>query len=64
MVRLTGTALPVAALIDWLQARPTPVEGWNADLSQIDQGKLWIRSTSTSAAPALPQVNLRLILEL
>lgn len=63
MVRLTGTALPVAALIDWLQARPTQVEGWSADLSQFDQGKLWIRSTPASSASARPQVDLRLIVE-
>ena len=59
LVRLTGAALPMDALIDWLQARPTPVAGWSADLSQLGSGKLWVQSTST----AMPQVTLRLILE-
>jgi len=63
LVRLTGTALPMAALIDWLQARPTKVEGWRADLSQIGNGKLWIQSTSESTTTAQPQVTLRLIVE-
>ena len=75
LIRLTGAALPVNALIDWLQARPTPVEGWSADLSQLGSGKLWVQSTptnntlsaiqgaQTSPPAALPQVTLRLILE-
>ncbi len=66
LIRLTGTALPLAALIDWLQARPTQVEGWRADLSQISSGKLWVQSTPASAATstaAMPQVTLRLIVE-
>jgi outer membrane lipoprotein LolB len=77
LIRLTGAALPLNALIDWLQARPTQVEGWRADLSQLGSGRLWVQSTpsnnthSASAAAgsevsppaALPQVTLRLILE-
>jgi outer membrane lipoprotein LolB len=75
LIRLTGAALPVNALIEWLQARPTPVEGWSADLSQLGSGRLWIQSTpvnntttnsagATASPPAaLPQVTLRLILE-
>lgn len=63
LIRLTGTALPMAALIDWLQARPTHVEGWLADLSEIDRGKLWVQSVPASSTDALPQVTLRLIVE-
>jgi outer membrane lipoprotein LolB len=59
LMRLTGAALPLNALIDWLQARPTPVDGWSADLSQLGSGKLWVQSTPS----AMPQVTLRLILE-
>jgi len=63
LIRLTGTALPMAALIDWLQARPTQVEGWQVDLSQLDQGKLWIQSTPATTVSVQPQVTLRLMLE-
>ena len=63
LIRLTGVALPMAALIDWLQARPTQVEGWNADLSQISSGKLWVQSMPSSATTLLPQVTLRLVVE-
>lgn len=57
--RLTGTALPLAALIDWLQDRPTTVEGWQADLREMGRGRLNVQSTSAQ----MPQVTLRLILE-
>lgn len=63
LIRLTGAALPLNALIDWLQARPTQVDGWSADLSQLDSGKLWVQSTPISTSSVLPQVTLRLILE-
>lgn len=63
LIRLTGTALPMAALIDWLQARPTEVEGWRVDLSERDQGKLWIQSTPATTVSVQPQVTLRLMLE-
>jgi len=63
LIRLTGASLPMAALIDWLQARPTQVEGWNADLSQIASGKLWVQSIPSSQTTLLPQVTLRLVVE-
>ncbi len=66
LIRLTGTALPIAALVDWLQARPTQVEGWRADLSQISSGKLRVISlpaSTTTSTGALPQVTLLLIVE-
>ncbi len=62
LIRLTGTTLPMAALIDWLQARPTQVEGWSADLSQMGSGKLWVQSMP-SHTTTLPQVTLRLVVE-
>ena len=71
LIQLTGTTLPMAALIDWLQARPTQVEGWRADLSQMGSGQLWVQSWPSSppnraangATAAQPQVTLRLIVE-
>ena len=63
LIRLTGASLPMAALIDWLQARPTQVEGWRADLSQISSGKLWVQSMPSHTTMNLPQVTLRLVVE-
>lgn len=60
LIQLTGTTLPLKAMIDWLQARPTESPGWIADLSRIQQGRLSVQNTPTSAQPA---VSLRLILE-
>ncbi|MFM6991268.1 MAG: outer membrane lipoprotein LolB [Rhodoferax sp.] len=59
LTRLTGAALPMAALIDWLQARPTEVKGWQADMSQMSSGKLRVQSTDDG----MPRVTLRLIVE-
>ena len=39
----TGTAIPVASLFDWLQGSNTPVNGWQADLSQLAEGRLRAR---------------------
>lgn len=36
----TGAAIPVGALFDWLRGVQTPVAGWQADLSQLGNGKL------------------------
>ena len=36
----TGSAIPLAALFDWLRGVETPVPGWQADLSQLGDGKL------------------------
>ncbi len=53
----TGTDLPVAALFDWLQGRPTIAEGWEADLSGREGGRLRARRI------APPRADLRLVLE-
>ena len=42
----TGTAIPVASLFDWLSGSNTPVNGWEADLSQLAQGRLRARRVS------------------
>lgn len=39
----TGTAIPLASLFDWLAGSNTPVTGWEADLSQLSQGRLRAR---------------------
>jgi len=54
----TGTAIPIAALFEWLQGRPAAADGWQADLSQLGEGRLVARR----AAPA-PAAELRLILD-
>lgn len=49
----TGSAIPVAALFDWLRGTNTPVAGWQADLSQLAQGRLRARRTDPSPAADL-----------
>lgn len=39
----TGTAIPVSSLFDWLAGNNTTVAGWQADLSQLAQGRLHAR---------------------
>ena len=56
MVQVTGTAIPVTALFDWLAGMPTPVNGWQVDLSQQPQGRLLARREA-------PPAELRVILE-
>ena len=60
LIQFTGTTLPIMALIDWLQSRPTESPGWVADLSRVQEGRLNVQKTPTSTQPA---VSLRLILE-
>ena len=54
----TGTDLPIAALFDWLAGRDLPVPGWQADLSQLSQGRLTARRLHPE-----PTAELRLIFE-
>lgn len=44
-VEATGTAVPIAALFDWLSGMATPAAGWQADVSQIAQGRLRAQRT-------------------
>lgn len=55
---VTGTELPVAALFAWLAGENKTANGWQADLSQLAQGRLWAQRIN----PA-PAAQLRLILE-
>lgn len=54
----TGTAIPIAALFEWLQGRPAAADGWQADLTQLEAGRLVARRSQ----PA-PAAELRLILD-
>lgn len=54
----TGTAIPVASLFDWLSGSNTPVTGWEADLSQLAEGRLRARRVSP-----LPVAELRVAIE-
>lgn len=54
----TGTAIPIAALFEWLDGRDAVAAGWQADLSQLAQGRLLARRTHPG-----PVAELRLILE-
>ncbi|MFC5495978.1 lipoprotein insertase outer membrane protein LolB [Caenimonas terrae] len=49
----TGTAIPVASLFDWLAGSNTPVTGWEADLSQLPQGRLRARRVAPPPAADL-----------
>jgi outer membrane lipoprotein LolB len=54
----TGSAIPVAALFDWLRGADTPVPGWKADLSQLGQGRLHAERLEPP-----PHADLRVILD-
>ncbi|MDE2605444.1 MAG: outer membrane lipoprotein LolB [Burkholderiales bacterium] len=54
----TGAALPVASLFDWLAGKPSPVPGWDADLSQVAQGRLRAHRTQPP-----PPADLRVVFE-
>lgn len=49
---LTGTALPVAELFDWLQGRAVPAAGWELQL-EPQQGRLSARRTEPAPAATL-----------
>lgn len=51
--RLTGTALPVTALFEWLAGRPASEPGWQADLSGHAQGRLLAQRSQPAPAAAL-----------
>lgn len=54
----TGAEIPLGALFDWLSGRPTPVAGWEADVTQVAEGRLRARRT----APP-PAADLRVLFE-
>lgn len=49
----TGAPIPIAALFDWLAGRATPVAGWQADVSQVAEGRLRARRVDPPPAADL-----------
>ena len=58
VTEVTGTNVPVTSLFDWLDGRPTPVPGWEPDLSQRSQGRLIAKRLHP-----LPTARLQLVIE-
>ena len=58
VAQVTGTPLPVRALFGWLNGTPQAVEGWEADLSRLPDGRLVARRLMP-----LPTAELRVVLE-
>lgn len=56
--KMTGTALPVRALFDWLRGVQTTASGWQANLGDINLGRL----EATRYTPA-PRATLRVTFE-
>ena len=54
----TGAAIPMQALFAWLRGEHANVEGWQADLSRWNEGRLTARRQSPQ-----PETELRLILD-
>ena len=54
----TGASVPVAALFDWLAGVPTPVPGWEPDLSGLPDGRLRAHRVQPP-----PQADLRVVLD-
>ena len=57
LAQLTGAAVPMSALFDWLAGIDTPTPGWIADLSKQPDGRISAQRTS----PA-PRADLRIVL--
>lgn len=45
IAHVTGTHIPAQALFDWLQGQNTASAGWQADLSQLANGRIVARQT-------------------
>jgi outer membrane lipoprotein LolB len=58
VAQATGAALPVTALFDWLRGTNTPVAGWQADLSQLENGRLRAQRLHPT-----PPADLRVVLD-
>lgn len=54
----TGAPIPIRGMFDWLAGKATPIEGWEADVSQVAEGRLRARR---SAPP--PAADLRVAFE-
>ena len=58
VARVAGSPIPIAALFDWLRGIATPVSGWQANLSQLAQGRI-----SAKRYEPPPEADLRVVLE-
>jgi len=56
--KITGAALPMAAIFEWLQGQETTVAGWQTHLSDAQPG-----SISARRLTPLPEVTLRIKLD-
>ena len=56
--KTTGATLPIEAIFAWLRGHPLSAQGWQADLTDVSQGRL----TAHRSAP-LPEVTLRIQLD-
>ena len=56
--QVTGASLPLDGLFQWLAGVPALVEGWQAELGNIANGRLLARRSTP-----LPTVELRIILD-
>jgi len=56
--QLTGTALPISALFEWLAGRAAAAPGWQVDLSAHADGRL-----SAHRKTPLPEAVLRIVLD-
>lgn len=56
--QVTGAALPLDALFDWLSGKNTSLKGWIADLSRQAEGRI----EATRSDPA-PTTRLRVVLD-
>jgi outer membrane lipoprotein LolB len=57
LAQITGAAIPISALFDWLAGIDTPTPGWVADLSKQPDGRISARRIN----PA-PAADLRIVL--
>ena len=57
-LQATGATIPIASLLDWLAGVATPTAGWQADVTQLANGRITARRT----AP-LPSAELKLVLD-
>jgi outer membrane lipoprotein LolB len=57
LAQITGAAIPMSALFDWLAGIDTPTPGWVADLSKQPDGRISARRIN----PA-PAADLRIVL--
>jgi outer membrane lipoprotein LolB len=58
---VTGAAIPLPALFDWLAGINTPIEGWEVDLSNIQNTDN--RRLAAKRISPLPTIELRIALE-